>query len=127
MAYATVQDVQDGMLKTMTEREREVCATLLDRAAVIIDAVALDAPEEAKKTVSCMIVERALSSGAGDIPLGATQVSRGGLGYTESWSISGGSVGQLYLSKTERKLLGIANQIDSHSPVEDIVKEATPW
>lgn len=127
MAYATVQDVQDGMLKTMTEREREVCATLLDRAAAIIDAVALYAPEEAKKTVSCMIVERALSNGAGDIPMGATQGSRGGLGYTESWTISGGSVGQLYLSKTERKLLGIANQIDSHSPVEDIVKEATPW
>lgn len=34
--------------------------------------------------------------------------------------MSGGSAGELYLSKLEKKLLGVGNRIGSHSPVEDL-------
>lgn len=56
-----------------------------------------------------------------DIPLGATQGSMSGLGYSQSWTIgTGGSVGELYLSKTDKQLLGGGNSIGSHSPLEDL-------
>lgn len=70
------------------------------------------------------------SIGDGDnsgIPLGATQGSMSGLGYSQSWTISSGSVGELYLAKLEKELLGRGNQIGSHSPLEDLVaKEDLP-
>ena len=35
--------------------------------------------------------------------------------------MSGGSVGELYLSKLEKRLLGVGNRIGARSPVEDLV------
>ena len=59
-----------------------------------------------------------------DIPMGATQGSMSGLGYSQSWTIgTGGSVGELYLSKTDKQLLGGGNQIGTKSPLEDMVYE----
>lgn len=66
------------------------------------------------------MVLRALGSD-NDIPMGATQGSMSGLGYSQSWTISsGGSVGELYLSKSDKMLLGGSNAIGSHSPLEDL-------
>jgi len=45
----------------------------------------------------------------GDMPLypmGASQGSATALGYTQSWTMSGGTSGELYISRTERRLLG---------------------
>lgn len=122
MAYATVQDVQDRMSRTMTEDEQQICSTLLDDAAVIIDVYNVDAAAEAKKVVSCRMVIRAMGDGDdGGVPLGATQGSQSALGYSQSWTIgSGGGAGELYLGKLERKLLGCGDKIGSYSPTEEL-------
>ena len=121
-AYATVSDVQARMTRTMSTAEQTMCATLLDDAAVLIDAWNANASADAKKIVSCNTVIRKLGDGEdSDIPIGATQGSMSGLGYAQSWTISSGSTGELYLSKTDKKLLGASNQIGSYSPVEELV------
>ena len=123
-AYATVADVQARMMRTLSTDEETVCATLLDDAALHIDAYNANASEAIKKTVSCNMVIRSLGDGASDIPIGASQGSMSGLGYSQSWTMgSGGSVGQLYISKTDKKLLGVGNNIGSYSPVEEVCYE----
>lgn len=127
-AYATVADVQARLAWTMSEDQEDTCTVLLDDAAVLIDAAALNASAEAKKVVSCRMVIRALGDGgdAGGVPMGATQGSMSALGYSQSWTIgSGGATGELYLGKTDRQILGLGNQIGSYSPVQELVPEAT--
>lgn len=130
MAYATVNDVQDRMTRTMSSEEEAVCSVLLDDAAAIIDAFAASAELDAKRVVSCRMVIRALGDGTSiGIPLGATQGSMSGLGYSQSWTLSNGANGELYLSKLEKQMLGLGNRIGSYSPVEELVptiEEATP-
>ncbi len=120
-AYATVNDIESRMMRTLSEKEEDVAENLLDDAAVLIDSYNKDADAEAKKVVSCRIVIRALGDGDTSIPMGATQGSQSGLGYSQSWTIGqGGSTGELYLGRTEKKLLGVGDLIGSHSPVEDL-------
>lgn len=131
MAYATVNDVQDRMTRTMSSEEEAVCSVLLDDAAAIIDAFAPSANVDVKLVVSCRMVIRALGDGTSiGIPLGATQGSMSGLGYSQSWTLSNGANGELYLSKLEKQMLGLGNKIGSYSPVEALVptieEEATP-
>ncbi len=122
MAYAEVSDVQARMTRTLSASEQAICGTLLDDAAVIIDAYKSDAAAGPKKVVSCRMVIRALGDGSDSgFPLGATQGSMSGLGYSQSWTISGGSAGELYLSKVDKVLLGAANKIGSYSPIEELV------
>lgn len=122
-AYATYTDVQARMSRTMDTAEQAICTTLLDDAAVIIDAYNADASADAKLVASCRMVIRALGDGSNDVPLGATQGSMSALGYSQSWTIgTGGSVGELYLGKLEKKLLGYGNQIGTYSPVEELVR-----
>jgi hypothetical protein len=122
MAYATVADVQARMTRTMSADEQTMCATLLDDAAVIIDAFNASATADAKKIVSCRMVIRQMGDGndAG-VPIGATQGSMSGLGYSQSWTLSNGSTGEMYLSKMDKQLLGYGNKIGSYSPVEELV------
>ncbi|MBR3272597.1 MAG: hypothetical protein IKF98_01645 [Clostridia bacterium] len=128
MAYATIEDVQARMTRDLSADEEAVGAALLDDAALMIDAIAIDAGADAKKVVSCRMVIRALGDGStGGVPMGATQGSMSALGYSQSWTIgSGGSTGELYISKADRLLLGVGNAIGSYSPVQELVPEATP-
>lgn len=124
MAYATVSDVQARMTRTMTSAEQSVCTTLLDDAAVIIDAYNKQATSDAKQVVSCRMVIRALGSGGEQVtPIGATQGSMSALGYSQSWTINAGTTGELYISKLEKKLLGTGELIGSYSPVEELVPD----
>lgn len=124
MAYATINDVQARMTRTMSSDEQTVCSTLLDDAAVIIDAYNSNANVDAKKTVSCRMVLRALGDGNSQgIPMGATQGSMSALGYSQSWTIGSGTAGELYIGKPEKKLLGSGNSIGSYSPVEALASE----
>ncbi len=126
MAYATISDVRDRLSRELSSEEVQLCVTLLDDAAVLIDSVAPAASADAKKVVSCRMVIRAVGSGGqSGIPIGATQGSMAALGYTQSWTIGSGSTGELYLSKTERQLLGCGNRIGSYSPVEALVPEVS--
>ena len=42
------------------------------------------------------------------------------LGYSQSWTMGSGSSGELYLSKLEKKLLGVGSKIGARSPLEDL-------
>lgn len=125
MAYATYTDVQARMTRDLSTDEQAICTTLLDDAAVLIDSYNADASTDVKKVVSCRMVIRALGDGSdASVPMGATQGSMSGLGYSQSWSIgNGGSVGELYIGKSEKRLLGVGNKIGSYSPVEELVVE----
>lgn len=129
-AYATVADVQARLLYTLTADQESLCSVLLDDAAVMIDAVASQAPADAKKVVSCRMVVRALGDGSGSdsgVPLGATQGSMSALGYSQSWTIgAGGAAGELYVGKADRQLLGMSNSIGSYSPVQELVPDPIP-
>ena len=121
MAYATVDQVQARMTRVMEDDERTVCATLLDDAAVIIDSYNAEAGADAKMVVSCRMVVRALGDGESNgFPIGATQGSMSGLGYSQSWTNSSGTNAELYLGRLEKQLLGVANRIGSYSPVEEL-------
>lgn len=110
-AYATVQDVQDRMSETMTTEQQNICSNLLGDAGVIIDSFNVNAKPDAKKLVSIRMVQRSMSIDS-DIPMGATQGSMSAMGYSQSWTMgTNTSVGELYLNRTEKKLLGYGNKI----------------
>ena len=123
MAYATVSDISARLTRTLSASEETVAANLLDDAAVMIDAVAPNAKADNKKIVSCRMVIRAIGDGNSfGIPVGASQGSMAGLGYSQSWTVgTGGSTGELYLSRQDRRLLGAGNAIGSYSPVEELI------
>lgn len=122
--YATVEDVQKRMLKTMSEAEQSVCEELLTGAARLIDNFNVNADADSKNEVSIRMVQRAIGSASSDVPIGATQGSMAALGYSQSWTMgSNASVGQLYLDRTEKRLLGGGSRIGSYSPVEELAHE----
>lgn len=116
MAYATIDEIVAGFKESEDERKMQA---LIEEASVIIDAYNKEVSPEVKKVVTIRMVRRALGSESA-VPVGATQGSVSALGYSQSWTISNGASGELYLGKTEKKLLGIGNRIGSKSPLEDI-------
>lgn len=125
-SYATYEDVQARMSRTLTSDEQAIVTTLLGDAGVIIDAYNADATSDAKLVVSCRMVIRAISV-TDDVPMGATQGTISALGYSQSWTVgTGGTVGELYLNKTDKQMLGRSNLIGSYSPVQELVPEVTP-
>lgn len=126
MRYATVEDVEAGF-RMLEDSEKTLCEALLDEAGIVIDAYKQDASEKRKRLVSCRMVRRQLDAGSGaaqnavTFPMGASQGSASALGYSQTWTMSGGSVGELYLSKLEKKLLGVGDKIGASSPLEGMV------
>ena len=125
-AYATTSDVQDRLSWAMDTDQIGICSKLLDDAAVIIDAFAYSASAEIKGLVSIRMVMRALGDGStSGVPMGATQGSQSALGYSQSWTISNGATGELYLAKLEKQMLKMGNKIGSYSPVQELVPEVS--
>lgn len=123
MAYAVYTDVEIRANRVFNESEQSLCSELLDDAAVIIDMFNANANKEAKKIVSCRMVIRAIGNSDVDVPIGATQGSMSALGYSQSWTLSAGATGELYLSKLDKQMLGGGNKIGSHSPLEDMCND----
>ena len=121
MLYAEVQDVEAGF-RALSKVEQTRCVALLSEAAVIIDHYNPDADADTKRVVSCRMVRRPLGDGEDGVsfPMGATQGTATALGYSQSWTMSGGSSGELYLSKLEKKLLGVGSRVGARSPLEDL-------
>lgn len=120
LTYATAYDVEEGF-RALTPEEQTRAEALLQEAAIIINAYNQAASTDAKRLVSCRMVRRQLGAGdGGDIqfPMGSTQGSMSAMGYSQSWTMGSGSVGELYLSKLDKKLLGVGNRIGAHSPLE---------
>ena len=67
-----------------------------------------------------LVTAREFGGAAPPPPRGATQGPATALGYSQSWTMSGGSTGELYLSKLEKKLLGVGSRLGAHSPLEDL-------
>lgn len=122
-SYANVTDVQARMTREMGSAEQSLCETLIGDAGILIDAYNADASDDAKLVVTCRMVIRVLGDGESlGTPLGASQGSQSALGYSESWTMaSGGSVGELYVSKADKKYLGVGNAIGSYSPTQELV------
>lgn len=119
-AYASVDDIRKRLSRELSAAEVSVCEVLLEDAGILIDAGASKASADAKKVASCRMVIRALGDGADlGVPIGATQGTMSALGYSQSWTSAGGT-GELYISKTERQLLGMGNAIGSRSPLEHL-------
>lgn len=126
-AYATVADVQARMMRTMSETEQNSCELLIEDAGVMIDAYNAQASADAKKVVTCRMVLRALGDGSSSgYPIGATQGSMSGLGYSQSWTIGSGANAELYLSKLDKKMLGVGNRVGSWSPVQELAPVPAP-
>lgn len=127
MVYATVEEVEAGF-RTLSDDEKTLCSALLAEASIVIDAYSQDAPFERKQLVSCRMVRRVLGDGSGGdaplYPMGASQGSASALGYTQSWTLTGGTAGELYLSKLDKKLLGVGSKIGAYSPVEGLCDAA---
>lgn len=122
-AYATVTDVENRMVRELSEKEQTVVGNLLDDAAVLIDAFNVDASTDSKKIVSCRMVIRAIGDGSSEIPAGATQGTISALGYSQTWTMgTNASVGQLYLDRTDKAMLGGGSKIGSYSPVEELAR-----
>ena len=118
MGYATIDDVQARLTQTLSEDERDVCEAQLDDAALIIDTYAPTAGLDAKKLVSIRMVLRLIEANDQGVPVGATQGSQSALGYSQSWTISNGANGELYMTKLEKRLLGLGDKIGAGNPRE---------
>ena len=117
MRYAKFEDIAKRC-KRNPENE-ELCNALLDDAAIIIDSFNRLAPPDAKKLVSCNMVMRAIGGGEDtQVPIGATHGTVSALGYSQTWAMSSGTSGELYLSKLDKKLLKTGVKIGFRSPIE---------
>ena len=65
MLYATAEDVAAGF-RNLSDDEKGCCVSLLEEAAVIIDAYNAGADADRKKLVSCRMVRRILGDGGGN-------------------------------------------------------------
>lgn len=117
MAYATVSDIE-ARWRDLTTAEETRAATLLDDAAAILDSFVKITGDEAQaenlKIVSCNMVIRAMSS---DDQMGLSQSSMTAGPYTQSWTYSNPS-GDMYLTRMEKRLLGITSSYIGSIPVK---------
>ena len=124
-AYATVSDVKARTTRSFTAAEENVMTALLGDAAILIDNCNAAAPADAKRAVSCRMVLRAMGDdGGAGIPMGATQGTVTAGPYSQTWTVGSGSAGELYLSKTDRALLGAANGMGVKNPLVDLMVPA---
>ena len=107
MAYATLEDIE-ARRGVLDPDEREKAAALLDDAAVILDALVISNGSEEQETllnlVSCNMVIRALSTTPDAYGVSSLSTTAGV--YSESLQYSNPS-GDMYLTKLEKRLLGI--------------------
>ena len=120
--YATLEDIESGF-RTLTTEEETACTALLEEAAIIIDSMARNAPVDAKKVVSCRMIRRVIAGmSSQSVPMGAIQGTVTAGPYSQTWNYgSGASSGELYLSKTDKLMLGIGDKLGSRSPLEQFV------
>lgn len=120
MAYATYEDIQRR--NGMDVLDSDYVTALLDDAAVIVDAYNRNASEAAKKLVSCNMVIRTIGSRDEGVPIGTTQATTSAMVYSQTWTNTNGS-GELYLTKLDKKILGVENRIGCTNPYSGLIQE----
>lgn len=103
MAYATIADLESRW-RTLTSDEQAVALTLLDDAAVLIDSMGTPSSTAAALIVSCDMVRRSMSMSQADA-YGLSQASMTAGPYAQQWTYAN-PTGELYVTRTERKMLG---------------------
>lgn len=103
LRYGDVDDVA-ALDETLMDATREIAAAL-DAAGISYDSPSADFADRLMQACRSM-ASRAMGSVGGSVPFGATQFSQGAIGLTESFSL-GNPYGEVYISKAERKLLGL--------------------
>ena len=110
MAYAEVADVE-ARWHSLSEEDQQRAGVLIEDASAMLDGlVKVDEDDEAQarqlKTVCCNMVIRAMTASMADM-FGVSQQSVTAGPYSQSFSYSNPS-GDMYLTKMERRLLGIS-------------------
>lgn len=110
MAYATVADLE-ARWRDLSESEEAQASVLLGDAALIIDSfTTIDSTDEKQlgiaKYISTAMVERAMISAASD-SFGVNNMSATMGPFTQQVTYSNPN-GDLYLTSTEKRMLGIA-------------------
>lgn len=119
--YISKDDFEKNFRSLSSEEEKQF-DEIAKEASALIDSYAPNADEERKIIVCMRVVRRALSNMQSDmIPMGATGGTYSALGYSQSFQLSGGTIGEIYLGKTEKKMLGVSDQIGMSSPLEAII------
>lgn len=113
MAYADVSDIE-ARWRALSTDEQARAAVLLDDASVQLSRlVTVDDSDQqqlaALKMVSCNMVIRVMSAGTSAM-FGATNASMTGGPYSQSWTYEA-PMGDMYLTKAERALLGVSAMI----------------
>lgn len=124
-AYATASDLEKRWRK-LVDDEVNRASTLLSDASVRIAAecrrsgVSVEEPDEAMSSalriVACEMVKRAMASPVNQSPV--TQGSMTAGPYSESWTYAN-PTGALYMTKAERRLLGIGPRASFANPWGD--------
>lgn len=114
MAYAAIDDLEQ-LWRPLTDIERSRATALMDSAAVRID-VAAPLPDGREPTelelavrreVSCEMVKRAMLADLDQPPLTQVQISAGPFQHSGTFV---NPTGALYLTREDKKLLGIGKQ-----------------
>lgn len=113
--FATVDDLEKRW-HTLTEDERTRATTLLDDASLTIMALQprweqIDA--DTLRMVCCNIVKRAMLADSGGMPAGVTQYNQTTGSFTDGYTFAN-PTGDLYLTSSEKRLLGIGVQRAYH-------------
>ena len=127
MAYAEVTDVE-ARWHSLSGEERQRAGVLIEDASAMLDGLvkvddADDMQARQLKTVCCNMVIRAMVASMSDM-FGVSQQSVIAGPYSQSFSYSNPS-GDMYLTKMERRLLGISGSgqyrsIDARTWADDL-------
>lgn len=106
MAYASVEDLEARWRELAPDEQNVAEALIADASAMLAQLMgdSMEADPDITRMVVCNMVKR--SMGAGD-SFGISQQSMTAGPYTQQWSVAN-PAGDMYLTKTERKLLGIS-------------------
>lgn len=127
--YISKDDFEKNF-RSLSDEEGKQFDEIAKEASALIDSYAPNADEERKIIVCMRVVRRALSNMQSDmIPMGATGGTYSALGYSQSFQLSGGTIGEIYLGKTEKKMLGVSDKIGMSSVLENMAgsEENDTW
>lgn len=121
-AYINVSDIETRTGKKFSADEKKRVELMISQAGTLIDSYNCDAPFDAKQMVSNNIVTRLLAAEEAQIPMGVTQGSFSGLGYSQAYTFgSGTGNGEMYLTKADKHMLRVSDRIGASNPLGALV------
>jgi phosphoglucomutase len=111
--YAEVTDVAARFARELSADEQARAETLIESASVYIEALARTDDEAALREVCVNLVVRAM--GASEDTYGATSMTTAAGPYSETRTYSS-PVGDFYLTRLDRRLLGMGGSIGFARP-----------